>query len=130
MQYSLMYRFLYFSTAYTYIKDCIGINYYPSSPTSSTAIYTWQNFDKAQNVTATLNLQHTFGFYKPSLTLAYIQNFMTVETYKGQNDVSKPIAYILLDNTFQLPADILFNIEYNYTSSGSSSFLEIGRAHV
>jgi hypothetical protein len=130
MQYSLMYRFLYFSMAYTYIKDCIGINYYTSSPTSSTAIYTWQNFDKAQNVTATLNLQHTFGFYKPSLTLAYIQNFMTVETYKGQNDVSKPIAYILLDNTFQLPADILFNIEYNYTSSGSSSFLVFEPKHI
>ena len=100
------------------------------SPTSNVVKSTYKNFDKAELIQAVLNLRHTFGFYTPSLTLAYMQNYMTVPVNNELKQINKPFGYINFNNDFDLTNGFLFNVEYTYTGRGTTSFFYFQPTHV
>ncbi|GEM_PF-2358831 len=77
-----------------------------------------------------LNLRHTFGVYTPSLTLAYMQNFMKVSTNKGLENITKPFGYIDFNSDINLENGFLFNLQYTYTGAGTAGFLTFEPMHV
>ncbi len=83
---------------------------------------TYKNYDKTEQNTGTLNLRHTFGVYTPSLTLAYMQNFMTVPVNSGLELINRPFGYINFNNDINLSNGFLFNAEYSYTGRGTAGF--------
>lgn len=130
VQYSLMYRFIYFALQYQYFKNTIQNDFQTPTPTSNVVKNTFRNYDNAQQIQAVLNLRHTFGFYTPSLTVAYMQNFMDVATDKGVRHINKPFGYINFNNDFDLSSGFLFNAEYIYTGRGTAGFLYFEPTHV
>lgn len=119
LQYSLMYKFIYFSLGYTFVKDFIS-SYMFSDPNEPAIITnSWKNFERQQNIKAVLNLQHRFGFYEPFVTGMFSKNILKVETYKGVATVDKPLFSFNINNNIHLPAKWLFNAEYEYNSKCS-----------
>lgn len=129
-QYSLMYRFIYFALQYQYFKNTIQNDFQTPTPTSNVVRNTYKNYDKAEQIQALLNLRHRFGFYNPSLTLAYMQNFMVVQTNNAIKHINKPFGYLNFNNNFDLSNGFLFNVEYIYTGSGTAGFLYFQPTHV
>lgn len=130
IQYNLMFRFIYFSLRYSHYKNLINNDFMTLSPTSNVVKSTYKNFDKAELIQAVLNLRHTFGFYTPSLTLAYMQNYMTVPVNNELKQINKPFGYINFNNDFDLTNGFLFNVEYTYTGRGTTSFFYFDPTHV
>lgn len=130
VQYNFMYRFVYLSLKYGYFKNTIQNDFQTPSPASNIVKSTWANYDKTEQLQALLNLRHTFGFYTPSLTLAYMQNFMTVPTNNGMEHIKKPFEYINFNNDFDLLNGFLFNAEYSYTGRGTAGFLYFEPTHI
>lgn len=130
IQYSLMYKFVYLALQYQYIQNSIQ-NYLETSSSNSNVVKsTYANYDKAQKIQAVLNLRHTFSFYTPSLTVAYMQNFINVPSNNIAKQVSKPFLYLNFDNNFSFSHGWTFNIEYTYTGEGTSGFLYFKPTHV
>ena len=120
--YSMQYKFLYLRLGYAYNKNYIGTYFYSSPTDSSSICNTWANYKKEQELSAMLNIHHQFNFYEPSLMLYGAKRMLKVNVTDGTNSVHKPFFVIDSDNNFHLPANILLDIEYEYTSSGSSSY--------
>lgn len=130
LQYNLMYRFIYLSLRYGYYKNAIKNDFQTSSLSSNIVKSTWINYDKSEQIQALLNLRHTFIFYTPSLTLAYMQNFMIVPSNNGLKHIDKPFAYINFNNDLDLSNGFLFNVEYTYTGRGTTGFFYFEPTHV
>lgn len=128
-QYNLMYRFVYLSLRYGCYKNAIKNDFQTSSPTSNVVKSTYKNYDKTEQIQALLNLRHTFGVYTPSLTLAYMQNFMTVPVNSGLELINRPFGYINFNNDINLSNGFLFNAEYSYTGRGTAGFFLFEPTH-
>lgn len=130
VQYNLMYRFIYLSLRYSYIKNSIQMEYQSPNPASNIIKSTWTNYDNQQRLQAVLNLRHTFEFYTPSLTLAYTQNFLDVPVNNTIKRINKPFGYINFNNDFDFSNGFLFNAEYSFNGGGTFGALYIGKTHV
>ena len=129
IQYNLMYRFIYFSTQYSYKKDPILSDIV--SVLKNVQKSTYINFDKMQAFNAMINLKYKlWNFYTPSLTVSYNQNFINVQNYKGTQLLSKPFVAIDFENNFELPKAYNLYAKYNYTGAGTSGFVYFGAIHV
>ncbi len=129
IQYNMMYRFIYFSTQYSYKKDPILSDIVPVSKNVQKSTYI--NFDKTQTFNVMINVKHKFwNFYTPSLTISYNQNFINVQNYKGNQLLNTPFVAIDFENNLELPKGYNFYAKYNYTSTGTSGFVYVGAIHV
>ncbi|MDR2119306.1 MAG: outer membrane beta-barrel protein [Tannerella sp.] len=119
VQYSASYRFVLLSLGYTYNRNYIGSFFHNQGNNASTLIYSWQNFDRQQQLNATVGLQHRMGFYEPSLTGMFRKNIQQVDVQGQQATVDKPMYIFRINNALYLPAGIFLNLEYQYQSAGS-----------
>lgn len=130
-QYSLSYRFIYFSLKYKLTKNFIRNDFVSESASAKIVKGTYTNNSNINNqFEAVLNLQHSFGFYRPSLTLLYVKNFMKVPVNNSLKLVSKPFSYINFNNDLKFSENIQFNVEYTYNGSGSAGFIYYKSMHV
>lgn len=65
-----------------------------------------------------MNYSKTFNWYKPSLSVAYIQHINYLATKpKHTETLNRPVPYLQLQNTFVLPwLDV--NVNYEFTGKG------------
>lgn len=129
-QYSFLYKFILLQLNYIYYKDYIGNNFYTQTPNSPILITTWKNFDKAETISALVNIHYKFGFYEPSISCTYMKNYMDFKAVDELILVSHPICYVNFNNYFKLSKDYLLNIEYLYNSGGTYEFANIKSMHV
>lgn len=130
LQYNLMYRFVYVSLRYSYFKNIINNDFQTLGPTSNVIKSTYINYDKAELIQALVNLRHTFNFYTPSLTLALMENFMTVPVNGELIQINKPFGYINFNNDFEFKKGFLLNVEYIYTGPGTTGFFYFKPTHL
>lgn len=130
VQYSLMYKSLYFTLGYTHVKDYISSYMFSDAKNPAIVTYSWKNFDKQQNIKAVINLQHRFGFYEPSVTGKFSKDLLKVETINGEVTAEKPLMSFNINNYFHLPSKYLFNFEYEYDSKYSHGIYTFNRAHI
>lgn len=129
-QYSLMYRFIYFTFNYQHIVNTILSDFQTLDPYSNTVKSTYNNYNNTQQARAILNLQHSFDVYMPSLTLGYMQNFIKVSTSNGMERISNPFGYANFSNDFKFSNGLIFNIEYTYRGAGTHGFLYFKPTHI
>ncbi|MDR1406961.1 MAG: outer membrane beta-barrel protein [Tannerella sp.] len=130
IQYTAMYRFVYLALGYVYNRNYIGSYFYTPAEDPSMLIYSWQNFDRQQQLNATLNMQYRLKNYEPSLTAMFMKNIQQVTVLGGTRTVDKPLYIVRMNNAVHLPADALLNVEYQYQSSGSMQIFTFKPAHV
>lgn len=129
-QYSLTWKdYLFASLSYTYNKDYINSYSYTPSSNSPVHYYTWHNYDKQQQIAASVSLHKRFGAYEPSLTFIYNQNIQTVNTINGICTPNKPYRAVRLENNLHLSHHWLATIEYQYGSVYSSNFFTFREKH-
>ncbi|MDR1602823.1 MAG: outer membrane beta-barrel protein [Tannerella sp.] len=119
MQYSASYRFVWLSLGYIYNNNYIGSFFHNQGNNASTLIYSWQNFDRQQQLNATVSVHHRTGFYEPSLTGMFRKNIQQVDVLDQKVTVDRPLFIFRMNNALYLPLDIFLNIEYQYQSAGS-----------
>lgn len=67
-----------------------------------------------------LNLQHSFKFWNPSLSIGIIKPFFS-SVYLGKTvHYNKLNFYFTFNNYLKLPKDFLFNVDYYYDYGGSN----------
>lgn len=114
------YKFLNLRTSYTRINDFISATYIENPENKTVIISTWQNFDKADFFKTNLNLQHSFKFWNPSLSIGIIKPFFS-SVYLGKTvHYNKLNFYFTFNNYLKLPKDFLFNVDYYYDYGGSN----------
>jgi hypothetical protein len=130
VRYSAFYRFIYLTLGYVYNSDYIGSYFYSAADNASTVIYSWRNFDRQQQLNATVNLHYRFGIYEPSLTGMFMKNIQQAETSAGTKTIDKPFLIATLNNALHLPGGFFLNVEYQYQSAGSRQIFLFRPTHV
>nr|WP_311479453.1 outer membrane beta-barrel family protein [uncultured Porphyromonas sp.] len=129
--YSLIWRSLYFSANYQYIHDPIlPLSQVVWNEDHRTVRSSWYNLKKQHNLTLLLNYNTVVGWYRPSLTLAYMfnVNYLELEPQK-EECLFRPLPFVSLQNTFSFPSiDIKFN--YQFTGKGYSRIFLIQPQHI
>jgi hypothetical protein len=89
-----------------------------------------QNFDRQQQLNATLNLHRRFRFYEPSFTFMFRKSIIDAGIADGAVRFDKPRFNIDLNNSLHLPADIFANAEYMYRSGGNMNIFTLKSRHI
>lgn len=118
------YKFLNFTASYTRTDDFISNIFTNPENGQNIIISTWDNFDKARFLRATLNLRHTFNIWTPSLTLGFIKPYMENEYNGVTTTYNKPNYYVSSNNYFKLPFDYTLSANYYYNHGGSQRIFE------
>lgn len=120
---SLSYEWFNFTLGYNHIKDDFNqcaMTYDINEPTITLVKYI--NIPKYDQVSASLVLSPTIGFWSPTLNLMVEKQWYMGETKDGPTAMNTPFAMISWNNDFELPYDITFNIDAYYTSRGYATF--------
>ncbi|MFT3903644.1 MAG: outer membrane beta-barrel family protein [Niabella sp.] len=128
VQYMLVYKFIYFSTSYTYNKDYLGIFVSEDPVQKEIVVSSWKNYDHEQSIEIVSNFKKRFKVYEPDLTLAFQQHFLKVKYLGNDVNMNRPILYIDLNNYLHL-GKYLLNGEYIYSSGGSSQIFNFRHTH-
>lgn len=130
IKYSLTYKFIYLSLGYDYNKNCIDSYFMTKEDNPNAFVNTVRNYDKQQQISAVLNLQHRFHFFEPSLNMTFINNFQDFEYMNRVVSYNKPIYQLSSYNSFYLPAKIIAKLEYQYTNGGNGLFYTFTPLHL
>lgn len=129
--YSFIWRSLYFSGNYQYIQDPIlPLSQVVWNEDHRTVRNSWYNLEKQQNLTLLLNYNTVVGWYRPSLTLAYIFNinYLELESQKEER-LFRPLPFVSLQNTFSFPS-IDIKLNYQFMGKGYSRIFLIQPQHI
>lgn len=124
LQYSFLYKFILFQLNYVYYKDYIGNDFYTKEPNSPVLITSWKNFDKAETISALVNIHYKFGFYEPNISCTFMRNYMDFNAVDEFKMTNNPMFYVNFNNNFKLPKHFLLNIEYFFNSGGTYEFAQ------
>lgn len=131
LNYSLSWKNFYFTTKYQYVKSPImALSTLENYSNNETVKSSWYNLEKQHNITIMMNYSNTFKWYKPSLTIAYIQHSNYIETEpKQMTTLNRPVPYVKLQNAFQFPwLDI--NVNYEFTGKGHFRVFLTEKRHI
>lgn len=118
IQLSTGYKFLYFSTSYTHVKDFISTDFYISGNRQNQIVSSYTNYDKIQYLKANLTLQKNIAWWKPSISLGITQPFFYSEYLGEKISYNDPQIYVVANQYFQLPKSYLFSVYYYFNSGG------------
>ena len=97
----IMYKWLNISIGYKYLKDVMAWTKYVY-PGKEFAYTTVLNFDRNQQLYASINVSPRFGIFRPTWKFNYSQQFFDTKKYGANKTLSKPLLSCLLDNHFAL----------------------------
>lgn len=116
LQWTSSYRYLNFNLQYKYTRNLIGNGYEDTG--SNTVVHTYVNYPKGQYVIAGINLQKTFGWWSPSLSVNLMKPFFTA-LYRGNaRNYNTPYTVFTVNQLFTFPKDYLLTIYYNLQTGG------------
>lgn len=130
VQYKFFYKFIYAALGYTHTQDYIGVYLYNPENNPQSIGSTWVNYHANHRFQATLNLNHAFDFYHPSLTTSLIVERVKDKRLQNVSIPNIPLCYIDWNNDFSLPGGVSLSIEYVYTGKASSRFFIFEPTHV
>ena len=90
------------------------------------AIFRPVNFDHQNRVYATLVVSPKFGFWQPTATLHYYQQFFDAERYGAPKKLNKPEFSANLQSWFQINASTKALLQVSYTGSNHWGFMYRG----
>ncbi len=126
VSYMLMYKFLYATLNYSYIRHPLLTEMYSLPNQSSITVSTQGNLSKRQVLSAMLNARNSVAFWSYSLTGFLQKSFVR---YPGVNGVmlndKQPLCMIHFDNDFRLPKNILVSFGFQQLFGGYLETIKI-----
>lgn len=117
------YKFLQFTAFYDYIKNTMISMAHPYAGDNSITVFQPGNISKMQVAGASLSLSYKFGFWQPTLTTEFMQQYLTGNHCGVDKHFNRPAVALSWNNQFKLPAEIVLSIDGYYGNSYHSGFL-------
>ena len=118
----IMYKWLNISIGYKYLKDVMAWTKYVY-PGKEFAYTTVLNFDRKQQLYASINVSPKFGIFRPTWKLNYSQQFFDTKKYGANKALSKPLLSCLLDNHFALSETMGAAVSLYAATANADGFL-------
>ena len=119
------YRFLNASISYQYIKNYISSVRDLYTDDGSVSISRDINTDKNQRLNILLSASPEIGFWHPSFSVYFTQQFFRSEFRQTMRSFNNPIAYFTLNNDLILPGNFVFSLTGDYHTTGNDGSLRI-----
>ena len=116
ISYDLAYKWLTFNLTYEHVTDPIYQTVEMCKDNTTIGLMRMINGKSYNNVTSTLNLQHTFGIWHPMLSAMVEKQWFELETRDGQY-LNKPVAMFRFNNTFDTKW-AMFSVMMTYITKG------------
>lgn len=118
----IMYKWLNISIGYKYLKDVMAWTKYVY-PEKEFAYTTVLNFDRNQQLYASINVSPRFGIFRPTWKFNYSQQFFDTKKYGANKALSKPLLSCLLDNHFALSETMGAAVSLYAATANADGFL-------
>ena len=118
----IMYKWLNISIGYKYLKDVMAWTKYVY-PGKEFAYTTVLNFDRNQQLYASINVSPRFGIFRPTWKFNYSQQFFDTKKYGANKALSKPLLSCLLDNHFALSETMGAAVSLYAATANADEFL-------
>lgn len=116
LSYDISYKWLTFDLAYTHTSNPIYQMMEVYKDNASVGLMKMINGESYNNVSASLNIQPTFGLWHPALSALVEKQRFKMETKEGKY-LDKPLAMFKFDNTFDTKL-AMFSIMMTYITKG------------
>ena len=118
----IMYKWLNISIGYKYLKDVMAWTkyVYPGKEFTYTTVL---NFDRNQQLYASINVSPRFGIFRPTWKFNYSQQFFDTKKYGANKALSKPLLSCLLDNHFALSETMGAAVSLYAATANADGFL-------
>lgn len=118
LELSGMWNFLQLSAAFTDTKNQIIWTAMQEDPKSPQTYVSYRNLNDLKAVTANLTIAPKIAFWSPQLYLALYKQWLNFKTLEGTLKMNKPYYTVMFNNAFILPANFIFNVDFQYISGG------------
>ena len=126
--FGVSYKWLYFNVNYTHKKDLHIQDIRPYSDLEpNIALLTWINAPKGDCLDMMLSLAPSCGVWSPQFNMMYSQKWLATATPFGRNDFSNPLGIFQWNNTFNLPKDFQFGVNFSLMTPGEEQALKLLR---
>ena len=115
------YKFINASLCYTYKDNLIAPDIFTKDEHTPILVSSFSNFDHASQLSAQVNLQHNFKWWRPSITMAVQHQFFDYEYMNEPYSYGKTGFYVVSNQYFDLPRGWLVNIYYYYNTGGTQN---------
>ncbi len=121
VEWNTAYKFINASLCYTYKDNLIAPDIFTKDEHTPILVSSFSNFDHASQLSAQVNLQHNFKWWRPSITMAVQHQFFDYEYMNEPYSYGKTRFYVVANQYFDLPRGWLANIYYYYNSGGAQN---------
>ncbi|NDV58739.1 TonB-dependent receptor [Bacteroides sp. 519] len=112
-----VYKYWQVSAAYARRENDVILSTVPYSEENPNIVLFKPINSKSYNTAyLTINATPTIGFWSPRFTVMLQKQWYTANTAFGMKDFDRPRVYMRWQNTFKLPANILFNLNTSWSS--------------
>ena len=123
LSYDLSYQWLTFNFTYTHTSDPIYQTVEMYKDNTAIGLMKMMNGDSFDNISSSLTLQPTIGFWHPTLSAMLEKQWFKMETREG-NYLDKPLAMLRFDNTLDTKL-AMFSVMMTYITKGYENNLYI-----
>lgn len=124
---SASWKFLQASVVYQQTIDPIFYWSRPVEGNDGAAMLYYANYDKLPSLRFFASASPTIGWWSPRVSVGVSKQWLTMETDRGTLNLNKPIWTLNFSNSFNLPAGVLFNVDYRLTGKGYNESFYLGR---
>lgn len=126
LNYTLMYKFLYLSLGYDYIRHPIIGNFFSMPENPLVVVGRVENFSDRQALTGTVYLSHTLKWWTPMFSLVLMKSFFHYPGPEGTTlHDGRPVILGSVASDFNLPKGLLFSARLDYNLGGYLQMLEV-----
>lgn len=126
LSYMLLYKFLYLSLNYEYMRYPLMIRHYCLPGNSAVIACRTENFSDRQALTCIVNLSHTVGRWSPSATISLMKSYAD---YPGPDGTTlkdgRPIVSVNVRNDFKLFHNWLVSAQFEYNFGGYLQMIKV-----
>ncbi|MBP1619169.1 MAG: hypothetical protein H6Q14_2996 [Bacteroidetes bacterium] len=121
------FKMFYVNLGYSYLKDPIAFYSEPES-NSDYIITTVANYDKYQDIEATLNFNHKISFWHPNYTFGLTKPFFSAIYLNNNIGYNKLSFSVRSFNDFSLPRKFILSANYTYDTNSQYYLIDIGQS--
>lgn len=126
LNYTLVYKFLYLSLGYDYIRHPIIGNFFSMPENPSVVVGRVENFSDRQALTGSVYLSHTLKWWTPMFSLVLMKSFFHYSGPEGTTlHDGRPVILGSVASDFNLPKGLLFSARLDYNLGGYLQMLKV-----
>lgn len=116
---NFLYHWFMFNISYKYAQNVLDFQAKGYDKNPDVAIFTTDNFDHSQNISASLYLSPTIKCWSPIFGVEFSQPFFNIINEGHTKRMNHPLATFTFNNSLKLPRSFLLNLDMMHTTSGN-----------